>query len=430
MFQGLKELRLRNWARPDFDPSSVGDVILTHAHIDHSGYLPRLVRDGFRGQIYCTPATAELTRVLLLDAAKLQEEDADYANRKGFSKHHPALPLFTEEDTLRALRQIRKVRYGTWTEIGPSVRFRLHNAGHILGAAFVEVKIKQEGGDVTLVFSGDLGGYGLPLHIDPEPPPACDVMVIESTYGDRLRDRTPLIEQIREPFNSTIAKKGIILIPAFAVARVQLLVLMLSSLMEMGELPEIPIHIDSPMAAEATNIYRRYVGSGNLNPAITTESWSRVFPQRVRIHRTVDESRRLNGFDGPRIIIAPSGMMTGGRVLHHLRRLLPDEKNLVVLAGYQAPGTRGDRLQRGERTLRMHGQDIPVRAKTLSLNGLSAHADADELMRWIRSAPALPRTVFVTHGEPSASAALSNRIERELEVSACVPAMGDRFDLS
>jgi metallo-beta-lactamase family protein len=367
---------------------------------------------------------------LLLDSAKLQEEDAEYANRKGFSKHHPALPLFTTHDAERTMRYMRSVEYGNWIKVGQHSQARLHNAGHILGSAFVELRIEAGRRATTIVFSGDLGRYGMPLHVDPTPPPACDVMVMESTYGDSVHDKTPLIDQIRGPFRNAITRGGTILMPAFAVARVQLLAIMLRTLMDEGDLPEVPIHIDSPMASEATDIYERYLTAGELDEELTPAAWRELFPRSVQFHRTPDESKTLNRLEGPRIIISPSGMMTGGRVLHHLRRLLPEERNLVVLAGYQAPGTRGDRMQRGEPTLRMHGIDVPVRAETLSLKGLSAHADANELMRWVRSAPSLPRTVFVTHGEPPAATALAKRIESELHITAHIPNLGDEFDLS
>ena len=428
MFQGMKELRLMNWRRPDFEPASVRHVLLTHAHIDHTGYLPRLVREGFAGDVHCTPATRDIARVLLLDAAKLQEEDAAYANRKGFSKHNPALPLFTTADARQAMRRFRKAVYGQWIQIGERMRARLHPSGHILGAAFAEVRVAAPDGERTIIFSGDVGRYDAPLHVDPAPLPPCDVLVVESTYGDRTHDPTPLIDQIRQPFRDTIARGGTILIPAFAIARVQVLTLMLRELMESGDLPEVPIHIDSPMAVEATEIYHRYLAGGSIDASLTPQAWDRLFPRDVRMHRTVAESQTLNGLPGRRIIISPSGMMTGGRVLHHLRRLMPDEKNLIVLAGYQAPGTRGDSVQHGAPTLRIHGRDIPIRAQTLSLTGLSAHADANELIRWISSGSSLPRTVFVTHGEPSSAEALAGRI-RELGATAHVPALGDEWDL-
>lgn len=429
LFQGLKELRLLNWQPTPFEPSSVSDVILTHTHIDHSGYLPRFVREGFRGTVHATPPTKELARVLLLDAAKLQEEDAAYANRKGFSKHRPALPLYDANDARKALRLFRSTRNGTWFDVGDGITFRPLDAGHILGSAFVELQIEEAAGKTTIVFSGDIGQYGAPLHTDPEPLPNCDVLVIESTYGDRRHDRTPLLDQICSPFCQALERGGTILIPAFAMARVQLLTVALRDLMESGQIPRVPVHIDSPMAVEITRIYRSYAGSDQLDADLTEDEWRRLFPPDVHLHSSVAQSRQINNLPGGRIIISSSGMLSGGRVLHHLRRLLPDKRNLVVLAGYQAPGTRGRALLQGARTLRIHGQDIPVRAEFIEVHGLSSHADQDDLMRWLQSGPSLPRQVFVTHGEPAASAALAVRIERELNLRPHVPAMGDEFEL-
>lgn len=429
LFQGLKELRLLNWQRPQFRASEVGHVLLTHAHIDHSGYLPRLVREGFHGRIHCTPATRELADVLLLDAAKLQEEDAAYANRKAYSKHRPALPLFTESDAHHALRRFKSVRYGQELEIGEHITAVYHDAGHILGSAFIEVRVSIGGHDRTIVLSGDLGRYGAPIHRDPAPLPPADIVVLESTYGDEVHDPTPLIDQVRRPFRDAIARGGVILIPAFAVARVQILAIVLKQLMESGDLADIPIHIDSPMAALATRIYRGYAGGPDLDPGLTQEEWDRLLPN-LHIHSSVEESRALNHLSGPRIIISPSGMMTGGRVLHHLERLLPHEENLVVLAGYQAAGTRGRKMLEGAQFLRMHGRDIPVRAETLSLSGMSSHADSNELMRWLKSGERPPGRIFLTHGEPAASIALQERIERELKVETHRPEMHEVLDLS
>jgi metallo-beta-lactamase family protein len=430
MFQGLKELRLMNWRAPEFEPHSVDAMLLTHAHIDHAGYIPRLVREGFRGRVHCTRPTIELAEVLLLDAAKLQEEDADYANRKGFSKHTPALPLYTARDVDDALRRFEPLEYGEWLELG-GVRARLHNAGHILGSAFVEVEAGAGGGPRRIVFSGDLGRYDAPLHTDPDPLPACDALVIESTYGDRVHDATPLIDQIKGPFTETFERGGTVLIPSFALARTQLVTLMLGELMDSGELPKVPVHVDSPMAIEITRIYNRYLNSGDLDEGLDDgDGKSRLLPRHVTFHRTVDESKQLNRLSGPRIIISSSGMLTGGRVLHHLRRLMPEPENLIVLVGYQAPGTRGRSLRDGAQALRMHGQDIPVRAKVLSVEGMSAHADSNELMRWLRSGEALPHVAFVTHGEPEASAALAKRIGMEASVTAFTPFIGEAFDLA
>lgn len=424
LFQGLKELRLKNWDDPPFDPRSVDAVVLTHAHIDHSGWLPRLVKSGFRGPIYCTPATRDLAEILLYDAARLQEEDAEYANRKGFSKHHPALPLFDESDARAALRRIQVVEHGVWFDPA-GLRVRFLNAGHILGSAFVEVHVSDAAGATSLVFSGDVGRYDAPLHPDPAPPPACDTLVMESTYGDRLHEPASLADEICDAFRRTFARGGIVLVPAFAVARAQIVTLLLRQYMDEGLLPQVPVHIDSPMAVDVTEIYGRYLGTHEVDAALG--NGPRLFPRSVTYHRTIEESKRLNDLKGPRIIVSSSGMLTGGRVLHHLRRLLPDTRNLIVLVGYQAAGTRGRALQEGAKSLKMHGEFVPVRARCLSLDVLSAHADRDELLRWLHSGPALPQTTFLTHGEPDSTQALARRLHSEgLEV--IVPRLGDAFD--
>lgn len=430
MFQGLKELRLLNWRRPDFDPQSVGDIILTHAHLDHCGALPRLVHEGFRGTIHCTPPTRELAEVILLDSAKLQEEDAERANRRGYSKHDPALPLYTSEDVARTMRLFRTHEYHEPFDLGDGITVTLFDAGHILGAAFAQVRVSDGDRDTTIVFSGDVGRYNVPLHNDPEPLPPCDALVIESTYGNRTHDATPMIDQIRKPFHDTLARGGTILIPAFAVARAQLIMLMLRELMESGDIAETPIHLDSPMAVRVTEIYHKYAGTKDLDASLTQAEWQHLFPKDVHFHSTVEESKQLNRLTGPRVIIAASGMLTGGRVLHHLERLGPDAKNLIVLAGFQAAGTRGRALIDGARTLKMHGAEIPIRAEIMSLLGLSAHADANELVRWLQSDNAAPNAVFIVHGEPDAAAALSQRFESELHRRTFVPKLGEAFDLT
>ena len=429
LFQGLKELRLLNWQQPDFEPGSVDHLLLTHAHIDHSGYLPRLVRDGFSGPVYCTPATLDLARLLLLDSAKIQEEDASYANRKGFSKHHPALPLYTSEDAEAAIQLMRPVPYGQWLELGDGVQAQFRNVGHILGSAMIELRLPSKKKEMKLVFSGDVGRYGVPLHSDPAAPPVCDFMVVESTYGDRAHDHRPLQAQVSEPIRKAFDRDGTVLIPSFAVGRAQLVTLILRELMNAGDLPDVPIHIDSPMAVDATRIYSHHLRDESLDENLAEDGANRLFPRNVKFHRTVEQSKELNELPGPRIIISASGMLTAGRVLHHLRRLLPEQRNLILLVGYQAAGTRGRALLEGAKTVRMHGIDVPVRASFQSLHGLSAHADADELLRWLRSSEKSPGTVFVTHGEPEAARELARRIEEELRSRCFVPALRDDFEL-
>jgi len=442
LFQGLKKLRLLNWEPPGFEPGFLDHVILTHAHIDHTGWVPRLVQYGYRGPLHCTPPTAELAEIMLMDAAHLQEEDAAYANKRGFSKHDPAEPLYTSMDALAALKLLAPTPVDRWLDLGPGMRVRFGNSGHILGAAFVEIRLAHEHlaeppagetvhpGETTLVFSGDLGRYGVPLHTDPEPRPACDVLVIESTYGDRVHEREPVLSQIRDAFAATVRRRGVVLIPSFAVGRAQLIGLILRDLMREGDLPDVPIHIDSPMAIDATLIYSRHLYDGNLDPDITEDGRSRLFPRHVHLHRTVHESKRLNTMEGPRVIIASSGMMTGGRILHHLVRRLPDHNTLVLLTGYQAVGTRGRALQDGATALRMHGQEVPVNAAVMTVEGLSSHADRGELLRWVATESRPPRRVFVVHGEPDQAAHLAGRLRQATGAEITVPGLNDSFELT
>lgn len=429
MFQGVKALREMNWQRPGFEPRDVGAVALTHAHIDHTGYLPRLVRDGFRGAVFATPATADLADILLHDSAEIQEEDAEYANRKGFSKHKPALPLYGVRDVDRTMRYVRPVHMDKWVETGKAIRLRFREAGHILGSSFVEV---ETGGGVSparLVFSGDLGRFQAPLHPDPARLPACDALILESTYGNRQHDHRSIIEQMAEAFTPVLRRGGIILIPSFAVARAQVVTYYLREAFATGSLPEVPIHIDSPMASDVTKLYGRHIETRYLDAGIPGSREGSLFPRSVRFHQTVWQSKELNNVEGPRIIIAASGMMTGGRILHHVKRLATDPKNMLAFVGYQAEGTRGRDLIEGKRTIRIHGRPVDVRCQVTSLNGLSAHADADELVRWVREAEAPPKHVYLNHGEPDAAAALSQRLRTELGLEVTTAALGDSFTI-
>ncbi len=429
LFQGLKELRLQNWDHPPFEPSAIKAVVITHAHIDHTGYLPLLVNRGFKGPIYCTPATADLMEYLLPDAARLQEEDAAYANRKGFSKHKPALPLFTEDDAWRALHHVKTVDFDTWFSVGESfVRFQ--PAGHILGSAVVEVSAPLGDGETTLAFSGDLGRYDMPLHIDPDPVPACDTLVLESTYGNRIHDPAPLGEQVVRELREPLRRGATVLIPSFAVARAQLVTLVLRELIDAGALPEVPIHMDSPMAVDVTRTYNRYLEGDDLDEDIHGATSRRLFPRNVTFHHTVDESKALNNLRGPRIIISASGMLTGGRVLHHLQRLAPDPANVIALVGFQPAGTRGRKLLEGAQYIRMHGGDYPVRANVVSLEGFSAHADQDELVQWSCGDHGAPRDIFLAHGEPEAVDALKTRFSEAAPQSRVfAPGLHDEFAL-
>src|SRR5262245_53476328 len=319
MYQGLKSLRERNWAPCPFDPRALPVVVLTHAHIDHIGMIPRLVKDGFKGSILCTPATRDLAELMLLDAARLQEEDAEFLNRKSITKHQPALPLFDTADAQEALKLFVTQPYGVWTQLNPQMSFRYRNAGHILGSANVEMRVQ----DLTVLFSGDLGRYNTPLTPDPDPPPRADYMLLESTYGDRLHHAGDVHDQVEHVVQATLKRRGIVVAPAFAVGRAQQLIYVLENLMRSGRLPLLPIHLDSPMAVDATAIYKKYPDEHEAGTTLSASN--------LTLHRSVQESKALNDFQGPGILISSSGMLTGGRILHHLKRLLPDERHTVML---------------------------------------------------------------------------------------------------
>ncbi|MEO0651531.1 MAG: MBL fold metallo-hydrolase [Planctomycetota bacterium] len=430
LFQGRKELRERNWDGPAFAPGDVDAVALTHAHIDHSGYLPRLGRLGFKGPVYATPATADIADLLLRDSAHIQEEDAEYANRKGFSKHQPAKPLYTTEDAEHVLRQFEVVDFGQWVRVGRGMRFRFVPAGHILGSGFVELECERKGREpLTVLFSGDVGRYDAPLVADPSAPPACDVLVIESTYGDRDHGEASIPDQLEALLRQILATRGTLLFPSFAVGRAQQLLVLLNDVMRADPELRLPVHLDSPMAVDTTKIYARYPEEDGLESLRMLTGDRTLFGRHFFLHRTVDESIRLNSLDGPRVVISSSGMLTGGRILHHVKRLLPDERNVLALPGYQAPGTRGWRLEQGEPQLKLHGKLVPVRARIAKISGLSAHADRDQLLRWVGDLPA-PKRTFVVHGDGGAPEALAALLRDRLGHTCEVPEHGQSFDLS
>lgn len=412
LFQGYKQLRLRNWAPPPFDPQTIDAVLLTHAHIDHSGYLPLLVRRGFQGRIHASPGTVDLCRILLPDSAHLQEEEAEFANRRGFSRHKPALPLYTRDDAQLCLQRLCAVPVGVDFEPVPGVRASLHRAGHILGATSVRI----ECGGIRLTVSGDLGRAQDPLMQPPVPPGASDYLVVESTYGDRCHPQVDPHTELQQWLEPAVRRGAVTVIPAFAVGRAQALLLCIARLKSRGRLPDVPVYLDSPMASDVTALYDRHAAEHRLAPQD-----SRALRDVARIVNTAEDSRALDARSGPMIIVSASGMATGGRVIHHLKRFAPEPDNLVLLAGFQAPGTRGAALAAGAQRVRIHGEEVPVRAQVGQLAGLSAHADADELMSWMRALPAPPRWTFVTHGEPLASDTLRWRIEHELHWPAVVP---------
>jgi metallo-beta-lactamase family protein len=412
LFQGYKQLRLRNWARFPVPPASLDAVILTHAHLDHSGYLPRLVKAGFRGRILCTPATRALCEVLLPDSGRLQEEEAAYASRKHSSKHRDPQPLYTEDDALASLEQFDTLAFGVQRELADNLAFSFHSAGHLLGAA----QIRLESGGRIIHFSGDLGRDDDPLMPSPARLPAVDVLICESTYGNRSHPVTDVADELAALVCRICGRGGVLLIPAFAVGRTQQLLLILERLRREGRIPELPVFVNSPMAHAATSIHQRFSAATRLS-----HDECRRMGEFGTCVRTVEESKALNARKGPMIIIAASGMITGGRILHHVMSFGPDPRNAIVLAGFQAGGTRGARLAAGERSLRIFGQDVSVQAEVIALQGLSAHADRNGLLGWLRGAVSPPELVYVTHGEPDAADALRYDIEHELGWEARVP---------
>ena len=428
LFQGLKELRERNWHRLPFKPGSVDAVVLTHAHIDHIGYLPRFVADGFRGPVYSTPATESLSELLLLDSAHNQEEEAEYANRKGYSKHKPALPLYDAQDARRAMTRFRTVHRGEWFSPAEPIWVRYHDTGHLLGSCMVETEVRDGDRPLRIVFSGDVGRYEAPLYHDPQPPPQCDYLVCESTYGNREHPATDVLDQLCEVVNGSMARGGVMLMASFAVGRAQQLIYLLQVLMDQGRIPNIPVILDSPMAASGMNIYRYYASQHDLSEGLDVRPDFELSFDRVRVTKSVAESKALNKLTGPGVIISSSGMMTGGRILHHLRQRLPDERNTIVLGGFMAAGTRGRALQEGAKWLRIFGGDVPVRAAVVELTQLSAHAGHSELRRWLEPL-APPRQVFLTHGELASAQALADELRRERGWNALVPKMGQSFEL-
>jgi metallo-beta-lactamase family protein len=402
LFQGFKQLRLRNWAPLPVDPHEIDAVILTHAHIDHSGYLPLLMRNGFRGKVYCSSGTRDLCRILLPDSAHLQEEEARYANRHGYSKHRPALPLYTRADAEHALRALKVVDFERRIDLGEGVEFHLTPSSHILGSAFVSL---HAGGRI-IVFSGDLGRPGDPIMRDPTPLHAADYLVLESTYGDRLHPAEDTAQRLGEVLNRTFARGGVVVIPAFAVDRTQTLLYYIAWLKAAGTIAEsVPVYLNSPMAVNVTKIFHEHAAEHRLSAEQCDAMCG-----AARIVNSVEESERLNSLSGPMVIISASGMATGGRVVHHIKAFAPDARNTILFAGFQAGGTRGAAMLAGAESVKIHGSYVPIRAEIALLENLSAHADYAETLDWLANFRASPRTTFITHGEPAAADALRKRI--------------------
>jgi metallo-beta-lactamase family protein len=425
LFQGFRELRERNWQDPPFDPAALDAVIITHAHIDHTGYLPRLVRLGFKGPVFCSRGTGDLLKILL---------PADYRNRKGLSRHQPALPLYNEEDARAALQLIRpQLNTGEMTEIAPGVRAGFRVAGHILGSSLVLVEIDGAGADAggrRVLFSGDLGHYDQPIIRDPDAPPACDYMLVESTYGDRLHDPIDPKDELARIINETAKRGGALLIPAFAIGRTQEMVYLIRELEEEKRIPVLPVRVDSPMAAAASLVY---ADRGEEHDAEYVSVLARrKHPLRTQNMKTAssrEESKRINDEQGARIIVSASGMMTGGRVMHHAQRILPDERSTVLFVGFQAAGTTGRRILDGEREVRIFNRPVTVRCRVERVGGFSAHADWKEVLRWLKGMPTAPRRSFTTHGEPEAAAAMAEHIRTTYGWRVDAPQYGDKVEL-
>ncbi|HUR99182.1 MAG TPA: MBL fold metallo-hydrolase [Pyrinomonadaceae bacterium] len=434
LFQGLRELRERNWQDPPFDPLSIDAVIITHAHIDHTGWLPRLVNLGFRGPVFTSKATNDLLKILLADSARLQEEEADYRNRHNLTRHAPALPLYGEADARRTLELVRPVANdGTEVEIAEGFKASFLVAGHIIGASLVLVEMANSssgGASTRFLFSGDLGHYDQPIVKDPATPPECDYLMVESTYGNRLHGDIASDEQMARIINEAADRNAPILIPAFAVGRTQEVLYLLRELEEEKRIPILPVIVDSPMAAQATQVYNRWNEEHDEEYAsILRKKQHPLRTHSMSTTSTRDESKRLNDMKGTRIIISASGMMTGGRVLHHAMRVLPNEDATVIFVGYQAAGTTGRRIQDGEREVRIMKNQIPVRCHVEKVEGFSAHADWKAVIRWLEGLSQAPKTVFTTHGEPDAAAAMAQHIRDRFGWNVTVPQYEQNVEL-
>ncbi|MBI3505484.1 MAG: MBL fold metallo-hydrolase [Proteobacteria bacterium] len=421
LFQGLKALRLLNWGRFPVDPAAIDAVVLTHAHLDHSGYLPLLVRNGFRGSVHCTAGTRDLCAILLPDSGFLQEREAEYANRHGFSKHKPALPLYTAAEAIASLDRFEPQRVGRSFDIVPGISACLRPAGHILGATMVELSA----GGRTILFSGDLGRPHSPTMLDPAAVAAADFVVVESTYGDRTHVATDPEDVLADIVVRTARRGGSVLIPTFAVGRVQTILFHIHRLKQAKRIPDLPVFVDSPMATAASKVFANHLGEHRLDAA-----QCRSLADMARYVDSVEESKRVGESRVPRIILSASGMATGGRVLHHLKVLAPDRANTILFAGFQAAGTRGAAMVAGARSVKIHGGQVPVAAEVANLDMLSAHADRDEILNWLANFTSRPAHCFVTHGEPVAAEALRAEIVRRFGWACTVPTSGESADLS
>lgn len=430
LFQGLKENRLKNWDFFPVPPYEINHIFLTHAHIDHSGYLPKLYKEGFKGDIYCTYATYDLCKILLMDTAHLQEEDAHWANQKGFSRHDPALPLFTKADARSVIELLKPIYYGEDLFLTDNLRIKLKDAGHILGSSFVEIKTTINSKTIRIFFSGDLGRPHQPILRSPVQAFNVDYLILESTYGNRLHSEKSPKEELAQVINQTITYGGVLVIPSFAVGRTQSLLYIIRELENENRIPILPIYVDSPMAIDATEIFTNHKGDYDYESKILELKGIKVMqPKNLKICRSREESIKINNIQSKAIIISASGMLAGGRILHHLAKRLPDKKNTILFIGYQAEGTRGRAIINGNPSIKIHGQQIPVNARIESISSFSAHADYQEILSWLMGFNHPPKITFLVHGEPEASLELKKHIEKALKWKVIRPQYQDSYNL-
>ncbi|MEE9442736.1 MAG: MBL fold metallo-hydrolase [candidate division Zixibacteria bacterium] len=430
MFQGKKEYRMKNWEPFPVDPASIDKVLLTHAHIDHSGYLPRFVKEGFVGQVHCTHATRELVRILLKDSAHLQEEDARWANKKGFSKHKPALPLFDLDDAKLAMKRFKPVHYGDAVPCGENGRIKFRDAGHLLGSSLVDIRVKKNGRARKILFSGDLGRTSRPLLRDPVQVYNVDYLVLESTYGGRLHENEQPFEDLAGIINESRERGGVLLIPAFSVGRTQTILYVLRELEERGSIPEMPVFIDSPMAIESTTVFEKRIADLDLESRLLTiQGKNFIRPRHLHRCRTRVKSKQINDIKNNAIIISASGMAVGGRILHHLVHRMPNPNNTILLIGYQAQGTRGRSIQDGHPTIKIHGQKIPLKAKVETVTAFSGHADYEEILAWLLGFNRPPEKVFLVHGEPDSQRHMAQVIRQKFKWDTAIAEEGQTVEL-
>lgn len=420
LFQGLKELRLRNWHPFPLRPQDIEAVILTHAHIDHSGYLPLLMKNGFKGKVYSSPGTRDLCSILLPDCGHLLEEEAYYANLHGFSKHHPALPLYTKKDAVNVLKQFSTLPFGKAFSLFDNFNFEFRHAGHILGASFIEIKYKNK----TIVFTGDMGRFQDPVMRAPENITETDYLILESTYGDRTHDNADPSKKLCEIIKKTVKRGGTIIIPAFAVGRAQSILYLLYKIKEAKLIPNIPIFLDSPMAINSTKIFCQYKDEYRMS-----EEECHKFGNIATYINTIEDSKRLDTNRMSKIIISASGMVTGGRVLYHIKSYGSDGRNTILFTGYQALETRGRRMVEGEKEVKMLGEIIPIKAEIQMIDNISAHADYVEILNWLENFKRPPSTIFITHGEKSSAITLKNKIEERFGWHCELPHYQQSFNL-